>query len=716
MQSWYTSMSNYDMFTNPRNSMNSSWYNTSMSNCDSLSNPMNSMNSSWYKSMSNYHTLSTNPEDSMNLLMNRQVEHQRAWAPMFNVPTYSFGNYMPYTTSASNNFLIDPRHTVAQSTWGTPAWNKDMWNQGGWTPWGGTSPWGNNTGSSTTSTDPEAIKHREKYNKLLSLVKQLKNYEYLSNDDKRNLEAAINDTKGTDQEKYERLSKAYKAIGIDKVREFLVDGANNVAVISPTSDAGKNTAKNNFYYQLTSTGFEYKGKEMDNSVEDFFNSIDNELKSNQGTTTKAADVVQALNEDNILDFISSYNSNYRNKSGATRIFDHISANWSDVSDELKPTVHTNIITPLVDKLIEKAQTVRNSLDDVSQDAIRDAIAELETAKSNSKTSIDSNLSSAFDKLYLLTRKGALAKVTNDAVAYYSEIDSDLFKADMFNQKIKEDLLEEGFDDSAIDAATVNISGKEARRASGKADEPETPEEKAAREAKEAEYKANQQVQLEQKQKDIKAFGASLADDLSGSTDDSFYSTVDTNLATLDKDNIMHFLTGYYIDGNNLGNTEGLIEKLDDESGADGVITMANKRKIVDSLMKVAEAEGLSSSPNYVKLKSVLAMYDNSTNEGQERYGAKDFNYGGGTRALNSEGLGYTVGNGLVGMTVGGSGAAVGAAACAASGPVGWIIGGLAIVGGIVGACCDQVTDNEVIDEHMEALFQEIRAKQASQGA
>ena len=300
-------------------------------------------------SLMNYDTLSTNPWNCMNLHMNQVACDMQVWPSLFQTQTYSFNNYIPYGGSYSNSYLTDPMYTIRQASWGTPAWNNNLWNNpmnGGWN-W---TPWGNNGiisgSSSSNSSDPEEIKHSEKYNKLKKLVEQLEKYEYLSNEEKRTLSAALKDTKGTNQEKFEKLLKAYNTIGKDKVEDFLVN-ANGLAVKDTSTTEGKDTSKNNFYYQLTQAGFEYKNKTMDDEVENFYNSIKNELKENGGKAVKACAVVDALDNSNILDFISSYNSNHK----ADALFKHIGNNWKKVKGEMATSVSSQIIDPLADKLL-----------------------------------------------------------------------------------------------------------------------------------------------------------------------------------------------------------------------------------------------------------------------------------------------------------------------------------------------------------------------------
>lgn len=637
-------------------------------------------------SLMNYDTLSTHPWNCMNLHMNQAYEHMQTWPGLFQTQRYSFDNYTPYGNNYSNTFLLDPMYTMMQASWGTPAWNNGPWNNpnGGWNIW---APWGGNWGggsssSSSSSTDPEQLEHREKYTKLSNLAKELVEYDGLSNTEKRTLKAAINNTSGTDEEKYERLLKAYKEISGDTVEEFLAEGGQNLAVKDPSA-SGNDSSKNNFYYQLTQTGYEYKNTEMDKQVEKFHNSIKNELKGNDGSAEVAAGEILKLSSANILDFISSYNSKYSKSNDPKRIIKHISENWSDVGGKMKSTVGSTIVTPLVDALISKAQDVRKYLDEDAEEMITEAIEELETAKSKSKESADSNLSDAFDKLYLLTRQGAIAKVRNDAIAYYGEIDSKVFDDKLFADEVKKDLIAEGFDDADIDETEVKVSKEEAKKSSKskKSEAEETPEEREAREAKEAKEAEERKAKRNEKkaeeaktmQTKMASAGVSLNTHLSGWawSDESSIAVNDT-LSNVSKENVMILLNGYYITAGKLGATEGLIERLDDECDG-GKIEMENKKKLINSLLEVAKDAGLETSAHYIKIQTIMKKYET----GHDCAEKTTFNNGHIDNSLSSDGVWSAIG------TIFGS----------------WFVG--------------LKTDNELIDEHMEALFQEIKAKQGT---
>ena len=139
---------------------------------------------------------------------------------------------------------------------------------------------------------------------------------------------------------------------------------------------------------------------------------------------------------------------------------------------------------------------------------------------------------------------------------------------------------------------------------------------------------------------------------------------------------MALLEGYYIDAGKAGAKEGLLERLDDEYDG-GTISMDNKKKIVTSLLEVAEEVGLKDSPEYKKIKSIMNKYE----EGHSCEAKNTFNNGGLDRLIGSDGALSAVNSWVKNIFVS---------------P--WI--GL-------------TTDNEVLDKQIESLFQKIKSIKAS---
>lgn len=419
----------------------------------------------YYNSAMNYDMINAQPWNNMNLHMNQLMSDSIVRSNMYNVPLYDYSNCMPYPSMVGNSFLTNPFYTLNQMTWGTPMWNNNNWSMNPNT-WGGNtwSQWGWN--GSTTVTPPSSDKGdsttNRKYNRLLSLVKQLAKYDGLSASQQDILNDAMKNTKGTAEEKFDRLMEAYKEIDKDIVREFLVEGAHKLGV---SKDIKGSENDDSFFKRLLDAGFEYEDIGIDDDIDQFYDGI-KELKGSDGTDKNIEGIIGDLEigTHDILDFISSWNNNYKNDTDASRVIDHIAKYYDEIDDEdAKKTAKSAILKPFVQTLVDKANSVKKSLDTDSKKAIEDAIQDVRDALNNSESSVDSNLSGAFDTLYLLTRQGAMAEFRNDAKTFYGEIDSVVFTDDLFDTDVIDDLKAEGFSDEQIRNSAVSISERKARR-------------------------------------------------------------------------------------------------------------------------------------------------------------------------------------------------------------------------------------------------------------
>lgn len=426
----------------------------------------------WYQSAMNYDMMSPNPWNTMNLHMNQLWDHSAAWNNMFSVPQYSFDNFMPYGNMYGNSYLTNPFYSLNQMSWGTPAFNNMPWNNGGnmgnmWSPfgWNGGSFNGNNNGNSNTNSTAS-----RKYNRLLTFMKQLVKYEDgLSASQIDALNDAMRNAKGTTEEKYEKLLDAYNEIDKDTIRDFLAENGHKLGVSSDIKGNAKN--KDSFYHRLLHTGFEYE-TDMDDEVEKFYDEIKT-LKGSDGKSEDIEGIIGLINNEtyDILDFISSWNNNYKDDSESARVIDHIKKYYDDIDDkEQKADAKKLILKPFVEELIDKANSVKKVLDKDSKEAIEEAISDVREALNNTDESVDGNLSDAFDKLYLYTRQGAMAEFRNDAKAYYGEIDDEVFNDKLFVDEMIKDLESEGFSSSEIEDTEVAISERRAKRASRSKDD------------------------------------------------------------------------------------------------------------------------------------------------------------------------------------------------------------------------------------------------------
>lgn len=428
----------------------------------------------WYASAMNYDMMSPNPWNTMNLHMNQLWDHSAAWNNMFAVPQYSFDNFMPYGNMYGNSYLTNPMYTLNQMSWGTPAWNNMPWNNGGnmgnmWGNMGWNGGMFGPSNSSSTGNSSNSTANR-KYNRLLTFIKQLVKYEDgLSASDIDKLNDAMRNAKGTTEEKYETLLDAYNEIDKDTIRDFLVEGGHKLGVSSDVKNSDKN--KDTFYNRLIGTGFEYE-TDMDNQVETFYDEIKT-LSGSDGTSKKAEGIIKLINNRtyDILDFVSSWNNNYKDDSEASRVIDHIAKYYNEIDDkDQKSDAKKLILKPFVEELIDKANSVKKSLDADSKEAIEDTVSKIRDSLNNTEDSVDSSLTDLFDKLYLYTRQGAMAELRNDAKAYYGEIDDEVFNDKLFQDDMIKDLESEGFTTDEINDTAVAISEKKAKRASRSKDD------------------------------------------------------------------------------------------------------------------------------------------------------------------------------------------------------------------------------------------------------
>ena len=670
----------------------------------------------FYPSLANYDMINGDLGGSMRMHWNQGLEHIKAWNMMNWVPMCNFGSIFPYTNPISNNWLLDPNfaaYSANQTSFGNsvfPSFNNNAgfnWNN----PWGCSFGGSTATTSSTVKTTDDILLESN-YNKLKAFVEQILADGGLTAKEEAELQVAKNDTSGELKDRYTKLKTAFDKINPEKIQKFIFEKANGIKLDGIELPILREEI-----------GYEAQGT-VDNEIASLKTAIDNLSESDENTNETSLIGHLKLDTYDILDVLSSYNSRYDED-----LMKHIMTKEEFAKEE---------IDLLVNSLINKAESVKGNLDTASQKKMDRLIGKLSSANGSAKTE-------AFNNLYTHTRIAAAADLSIRLRNEYSDIADKVFTTDLFINKTVEDLKKEGFEVKA-DAVKVNeeiIEDEEETepktfeetveemvtdgvwtktericKAKGKElpiyeennvtgdrktkrlfviDNGEvyeiTQEEKDGQKVtklvktstdsiadKEAfdeaktieEEKIAEETEATEIKEKAKADGKWLATALDGSTDTSTYTYVNEYLASLNKDNIMDFLTGYYIDGKEKNSIEGLIEKLDDEYD-DGKILMDNKKKIISSLIAAAEDAGLQNSSNCRELKIFLKTYDKDT----DRKTATTFNHGGMSRYWNGEMFKSSKGF--------------------------W--------GACLGGIFDTVTDNEIIDDHIEALFEEIRAKQ-----
>lgn len=413
----------------------------------------------WANSPMTHDMITATPWSSMNLHMNQLYDHGLAMQNMYMYPQYNF-NFMPYGNSC-NPYLTDPMFAAYQTTYNpTTCYAANPWSQFGWNGSFGFGGGYTGGGGSTLTAEEEGFKR--KYNTLLSLCRQLKNYDGLTNDKKDILSVAVRNSKGTWEEKYKALSEAYNKISKDDVREFLVDGAGKLGVSTDVKENAKN--EDTFYNRLLAAGYEYQDTDIDSELNDFYSGIKN-LKDSDGNDSTVTGIIDKIEigEYNILDFVSSWNTKYKSDSKAKRPLDHILKYYTDIKDSnQKETARDKIVKPFAMALVKEANDLIDVLSDSSETKMQAAIDKLETEANKSDIST-TELKKAFDDLYLYCRQAALVQIRNDARGYYGEVDSEVFNSDLFQDAMMKDLDAEGFTVNEIKNHAVTISTKKAKQ-------------------------------------------------------------------------------------------------------------------------------------------------------------------------------------------------------------------------------------------------------------
>ena len=727
------------------------------------------------------------------------IQANTAWAdsitrPMLGqTPIYNFNNFCQYPNMAGNSYLTNPFFTLGQMSWqntvngGMPYFNdqgqfqapwlngmgmNNNWLGGmGWTPSGAGS-------SSITNLSEEELEYKTNYEVLLSLVKELSKYDGINYSEQAKLKAAISPIGKTWKEKFEALEKAYKKIDKETRKQFILE---NGYKIGTTKNINGKEDDNSFYNRLLDSGYEFTNVAA--GVDDKISSLKDSIKSISNKNGNATNFENIVKSYDILDVVSSWNTKYASSSDndEKRIINYIEKQFNamDNKNELRETVITTAIYPLVDKLIAAVDDVKGSLDASSKEKIEKAVSNLTESKENSnKDGIDSNLSKYFDELYLLLRQASISNLRNDVLAYYGEVDSEVFTDDMFETETYKDLTKEGFDDSAIKGAGVTpiknptkpsvkkddiddkttfeqvqqlqkanaieeiavktvdnktvyqetkktggrnyhrlyviendklvelrnthyVNGKleayDANLAQTKVEATPSDILEAYEEAKEVEQNAER---VNASKNTAVVNGNFVAKELPKLTTSNYNRTLINNrLSELKEDNIVEFLSGYY-DTRGYDKTEGLMELLDDENGKK--IDMSNKKKILTSLVAKAKSLGITkeNNPDYAAIEEFINKYNSNDYKDYKKFNDGD------NRIWSGWPAGLRIGGAVVAAGITGF--------LLASNPVGWVVAGCALAAGAVlglGAI-DNITDNEVLDKHIESLFKEIKKLEA----
>ncbi len=579
----------------------------------------------WKTSAMNYDMLSQFPTDTMNLHMNQLWDNSKALSNLYTFPSYEFGNFMPYGGINDNSYLTNPLYSIQQTAWGTPAWNNglpwlnngsgNLWNNSG-NMWGNMGWNGGNTsgGSNDNNLTAEEKGFQRKHNALMSLVKQLKDFDGLTNEEQDILSVAARGTKGTWEERFNALKEAYDKVDKATVKEFLAEGGNKLGVSKDIKGNVKD--KESFYNRLLACGYEYEGTYIDKQLNTFYNGI-TKLNGADGTDAEVEGILAGFETGTIdvLDFVSSWNNEFKNDKKANRVIQHFAQYYDKMNskndENAKQTAKDKILEPLVTAMINKANSVKGALDADSKEKMEKAVDELRKALEGTKTGkndkVNNKLSDAFDTVYLLSRQAAMTKLRNDAKKQYGDIDDEVFNDKLFEDETIKDLKAEGFTDKDIKGAEVKISDKKNDK---KVDKDEKAEE--AKEEENPSKAGNNNGNVENdpdRSGDIQTLGSDAKHDLyhqqfGGTIGKENSSALAESLQKVsNEEDILDFLDGYYGTPAKYPH-EGLMERLDDDTEND-IITVDIKLDFLNAVVAKASALGLSQDLNCKKLKRLV---------------------------------------------------------------------------------------------------------------
>ena len=197
------------------------------------------MSSFGWQYLPSYHDLcSGSMQGCMNIFIDSKMHHMATYPSLFFMPQFNFNNYSQYPTCNTNNYwMLDPNVAVAQFLNQNPTFNLGGSNMQWTNPIFPQYPMGP---GATTPQTAEEITAQQKYNRLYSLVNQLKNYDKLSTEIKAELQAALLDTSGSYNDKYTRLKTAYDKVGDNIVKKFLKE--EGIVSLTDTSVSTKEDA------------------------------------------------------------------------------------------------------------------------------------------------------------------------------------------------------------------------------------------------------------------------------------------------------------------------------------------------------------------------------------------------------------------------------------------------------------------------------------------
>ena len=170
---------------------------------------------------------------------------------------------------------------------------------------------------------------------------------------------------------------------------------------------------------------------------------------------------------------------------------------------------------------------------------------------------------------------------------YGDIDKKSFKENSFiTDGMKKDLKEEGLESLYKDSKDkVKVAEEES-------DDKKTEN--------------NEKTEKKSEKKNI-ADGKRVYDTLGGHTDSRYYSEISETLDSIDENDVLSFLKGYYDASGYDGGSEGIIEQMDDEIDG-GRINMSSKKHLISTFLDKAKSMGFENDDDYKTIESIYKVY------------------------------------------------------------------------------------------------------------
>lgn len=408
---------------------------------------------------------------SWNLSMNQGLAHLQATSYMNSCWTCGCG-FSPYSSMGNGlEYLLDPSFAMWQTANGISSsnnlWGNNFGNFGNFfNPWQSNQTTPNNNKKKDDTPEERASKYD--FNTLEELMNDYAKSIGGSAGD--NLKDEIKNIKNDKDKSWKEKLDALKALydrtldkNSDKFKEFILK--NNKLKLS----VGINRDK--FLTDLIrKSGYDYlirglKDDEKDYKISDMKDNFDRLCEADGN-----ASALESVTSDNVLEVISSYNSNY--VGGIAKDFvkgyDNISSNakGKEAKNSIKTRQNTAVesLEHLIEALKTRANGIMDSLTSDAQTNLKTSIDNLQkcikTDKEGQKSLDSKSFVDAFNKLYAQVRLAEVQKI---------ELELDNMYKDMSNKKIssvvqlskttKEDLAKEIYnstDTSNVDSLVDKI--------------------------------------------------------------------------------------------------------------------------------------------------------------------------------------------------------------------------------------------------------------------